>query len=224
MSTDLKTKTETNLKTQTSQGLSVRSLDDLPATEKFSGEPENLAILGDISGSMSSNYSGSKSRYDGLQEALTALWEITDWQSCEPEAWVFDHTTQKINFSISQPPRIPHEGGGTSFSTALSQALENEKRNRIILASDGQSAYPSNEVEECQKRQIPIDTIFIGTDVFDPGAEMLQRIADETGGTFALCSDAASLVQQFQQLETNNRLLLTHQAGELPGPDDVIKL
>lgn len=217
-----KTKEEkkNEIKTQPKTGLSIRSLNDLPKTTARSGDCEHLVILGDTSGSMGSYYGdGKKTRFQGLQEALTSLWEITDWFSCEPTCFAFSDELLKIPFDESNPPQLRSaDFGGTDFKNALSKALSGEETNRIILCSDGESAKPTSQIEECQSRGIPVDTIYIGNSEEDRGAILLREISDETGGKFCLCKDAHELVEQFQQLETHNRLLLDYDPGDDSGP------
>jgi hypothetical protein len=222
MSTDTKTKTSTGseLKTEQSTGLSVRSLNDLPKLTAADG-CENLCILGDTSGSMSSGYSAGKTRLQGLQEALTAIWEITDWASCDTIFYTFSDETRRIPFESVAPPIVENaQYGGTDFCIALDAALNNKDLSRVILASDGDAEYPEGQISKCQEKGIPIDTIFIGSDPEARGATQLRRISEETGGIFTLCSSAHELVAQFQALETNNRLALDYS----PEGNDVIEL
>jgi hypothetical protein len=222
MKTDTKTKPATisSPSTTTGTGLAVRSLDDLPKIAPGSGA-ENLCILGDTSGSMSSNYSGGKTRLQGLQDALNAIWEITDWSACATTCFMFSDETREIPFESSAPPKVESaQWGGTSFCEALDAALRT-KPTRIILASDGAAEYPEGQIGKCQEGGITIDTIYIGSNDEVPGALLLRRISDETGGIFTLCKNAHELVEQFQQLETHNRLALDYTPSE---ESDVIKL
>ena len=117
-------------------------------------------------------------------------------------------------------PEIPGTRGGTAYREALRTALANEKRNRIIFASDGAPTdcqYPEEEITQCQNRAITIDTIFIGNDEESEEAQLLRRMADETGGIFTTCKNASELVQQFQQLETTNRLMIGFDPGDSGG-------
>jgi len=186
---------------------------------------ETLVVLIDRSGSMSAMFDANQPKIQAAQDAMDKLWETTSWDICEMYVKAFDDYTEDVACDEYNKAIIPQPRGGTDFTTALQNALDqSDTPTRIILCSDGQAAYPSDQIAICSEQAIPIDTIFISYhhafDQIEPGEELLRRISEETGGQFCTVEDAESLVAVFAQLETSQRLLLDYQ----PEESNVIKL
>lgn len=188
----------------------ITSLQDLPPQEFL----ETLAVLIDSSGSMEGLYAGSKCRHSGAQEAMNALWEKNHWDLCNMKVWSFSSTQIAVPCDYDNKPVIPRINGGTNFDGALRTALSINP-TRIILTSDGDATYPTDEVQTCINREIVIDCIFIG-DPGSPGESMLQQIANATGGQMFTAENAAQLTHAFQALETTERLQIGYDSGDEP--------
>lgn len=183
---------------------------------------ESLVTLIDISGSMDEQFAAGGRKHKAAQNALNILYDMTDFSICEMAVFSFDSITEALYCDSDIKPVLPEPRGGTSFTRALQAALEKDP-TRIILASDGEASYPEYEVQACQEKGIPVDTIFIEgapSPYSDPkrGEVLLKRISEETGGQFTTVDNAEALMEAFAQLETSNRLLLEGPA------DSVIKL
>lgn len=136
MSTKDLTNCASQVKVKAEQGLSVRSLDDLP-TSAGSGEPENLAIIADGSGSMSSgfttketstalttgekfdewgnpvtvsfnsNYS-TETKIAAENRALQLLYTATDFSAAQVDFWIFGLTYHEAG-EVAQFPFTENE-------------------------------------------------------------------------------------------------------------------
>ena len=196
----------------------AKSLDELEKLRKES-VLENLVCLVDISGSMDGMFKGdrAKRKITAAQDALSGLWEKTHWDLCEFQVFAFESIPEQLGCSESFPPKLPESRGGTDFCSSLDAALD-KSPTRIILCSDGQAAYPEEQIKKCQELSIPIDTIYIEGDDYDSERcqQLLQRISDETGGQYTTVDNAEDLSSVFAQLETTERLLLTDQSSDDP--------
>lgn len=213
---------EADLVTGPDGNIKIKSLDDLPAGQ----QQEILGVSVDDSGSMSTpyNFQGKTiPRRQAAQLASEALYNATDWNLCDLKFWTFSDDTQPVFCDAATPPVLVDNSGGTNFDIALQTPID-AGCTRIVLCSDGEASYPDFQVKHCIDHQIPVDCVFIGGHG-GAGEILLQRIADETGGTFCTATDAESLIHQFEQLETSNRLLLEHhEIGILDSEDEAIKL
>jgi uncharacterized protein with von Willebrand factor type A (vWA) domain len=191
----------------------LESLNDLPEPEYL----ETLGVLIDSSGSMAGPYPGKHSRHDAADDAMNALWEKNSWELCNLMVWSFSSSVEAVICDIYDKPVIPRLCDGTDFAGALSAALAKEKLTRIILTSDGEDQYPTNQVSQCQRRGIPVDTIFIGSPG-GTGETCLRMISEATGGQFCTAENAEQLTQAFEALETSERLQIGYD------PDEPIEL
>jgi len=162
-----------------------------------------------------------QTRSQAAQKAMNALHEKTDFSLCDLHVWSFSDMAEPVECAWDKKPVIHSaESGGTNFINPLLKALEH-RCNRIILVSDGEANYPEHQIAICQKKEIPVDCIFIGQPG-SSGESTLRKIAEATGGKFTTVNDADSLVESFKELETSERLGLTYQPEE--EKDSVIKL
>ncbi len=112
----------------------------------------------------------------------------------------------------------PRDLGGTNFGRALESLLALNANDefggvdRAHLLSDGETLTTETQLRtlctQLKIKEIVVDTTAIG------GADdqKLRLIADLTGGTFTRATTTADLTKRFVELETENRLMLTHQA------------
>lgn len=174
---------------------------------------DNLRVLVDHSGSMAGTFASGGSKISAAQKAIETLWTNTDWGICDMKVFAFDDYPKEIQCSDAEMPVIPQPSGGTDFSAAINIATQDLDTNRIILCSDGESSFPDQQIAVCVERAIPIDTIFIkdsGDTYATRGEALLRQISEETGGQFCTVENTEDLVTAFAQLETTERLLLSH--------------
>lgn len=110
-------------------------------------------------------------------------------------------------------------GGGTPMSVAMEFCLNSYNLTRAILISDGQPDYePTNQTETYKTREIPVDTVHIGSS--SDGEDCLKRISAATGGLFVKFKDVKSFATAFAYLLPETRanasqLLLGSGANEV---------
>lgn len=104
--------------------------------------------------------------------------------------------------------------GGTPLVRIILTALNaNNQLSRIIAFSDGQ---PDNSdttqiVSICNARKIPIDTFFIGNDMY-VGANFMRALAEDTGGIFMHLKDPSSVRSGMKYFAPAFRAMLTNGA------------
>ncbi len=106
-------------------------------------------------------------------------------------------TSTKILFELTEHSDAPwdaHIGsfggklGGTFNPAALQSAkalldADNADAKKIVFFTDAQASYPADEMEAIRASGIVVDTVAFG-DQFSDHFTVLQRIADETGGSY----------------------------------------
>ncbi|MDQ8737199.1 vWA domain-containing protein [Paenibacillus sp. LHD-38] len=112
--------------------------------------------------------------------------------------------------------------GGTNFSLALAESMktimgkENGRRGTmVILLSDGFSESSlEQQIADYQAQQIAVNTV--GLSVVDArGADLLQDIADSTGGSYYDVTEANGISLVFQNIydKLDKQTLLTERTG-----------
>lgn len=207
---------DTKLATTATALPTLEELRELQKAENLTNRAnfEQLTLLMDWSPSMEDRFkNGSGSKWDSAKKAIQMLWEKTSWDICDTKLFLFETGTHKKDFSPEHPPILPEKpsgGGGTSFINALRAGID-EDASRMILISDGESAFPDTEVTICKEKQIVVDTIYIaGMDDIYNGPKILQQISEATGGIFTTVENAEQLMESLMELETSERLLLGH--------------
>lgn len=113
--------------------------------------------------------------------------------------------------------------GGTNFSLALAESMktimgkENGRRGTmVILLSDGFSESSlEQQIADYQAQQIAVNTV--GLSVVDArGADLLQDIADSTGGSYYDVTEANGISLVFQNIydKLDKQTLLTERTGK----------
>lgn len=93
--------------------------------------------------------------------------------------------------------------GGTSIQSALLRALnyvesDTQHQPLIVLTSDGQSSVSDSTLTQLQEAGVKVVAVGIGTDV---DADLMQKIADSTGGSYLYCEDASDIADAFIDLQ-----------------------
>jgi Mg-chelatase subunit ChlD len=153
---------------QLNKSLQIGGLDDLVRVQKA----QNIWLLLDCSGSMSTRMKNGKSRIQGLREAVDGIQT--------------EKRMSMIQFGQDPEPSvivdsIPNPSGGTPLGQAIDLARKLEC-SRCIVISDGQPDYPQQQhLDAAVRFGGRIDVVFVG-DPGDPGEEFLKRLAMSTGG------------------------------------------
>jgi Mg-chelatase subunit ChlD len=190
------------------------SLDGLRPKERVD---KALIILMDISDSMGSNM--------GSQRKIDVLWDVLHSQLLpNMSGWTFgiikfgDSSYWEIfptNRTNAVALRSPNLSGMTSMGSALKMSWEwirsSANEARIILLSDGEpNDMPKDVILNCARevRNIPIDTVGIGsaTSSYDP--TFLRELSRITGGTFSEAGSSIYLAETIKKLSPANRPLL----------------
>lgn len=117
--------------------------------------------------------------------------------------------------------------GGTDLSAGLDAAVAELARNRqegrsqfIIFLTDGQGNYNDASAERAKQAGITVYTIGLGQEV---SADLLTRIAEQTGGKYYPVKNASVLSALFEKIFTENIGIATTQGNSAP-PQGAIPL
>ena len=96
-----------------------------------------------------------------------------------------------------------HASGGTEIERVLQSALtsksdDTQYQSFVILLSDGQSSVSNSVLASLKANGQRVITVGIGYDV---DQSLMQRIADETDGTYIFCENAGDLATAFKALQ-----------------------
>lgn len=159
----------------------------------------SICFVVDISGSMGG---------EPLTNAKEALISYADTisEGTEIALVVFDDTgeirtpiTEDINQFIVASNMLV-ERGGTDIAAGLYSGIEALQEasgtKNIILMTDGQSNMDSNVIAEAVNNGVKVYTVGFGS----VNQELLQQIADETGGTFTLADSSNDLSNVYESI------------------------
>lgn len=114
--------------------------------------------------------------------------------------------------------------GGTPMDDAMRAAITKNSLTRAVMVSDGQPDDPAKvytQARDYKERNVPIDCIHIGSGY---GEEVMQKVAEITGGIYMKFSDVSKLVGAFKYLTPAMRgLLVSGDIKALTGADEVGK-
>lgn len=184
---------------------------------------ERLVICLDCSASMKSEIRGSPSKMHAAIQASEGLIERCNF-AARVGAVAFSDNIHKV-VSTNEPRHLLREAlrrfhdydGGTVFFLALDEARKritlegaDAALKRIIFLSDGEDysegrAALEKVLDDCVRDKVIVDTVAFGEGA---GRELLQHIAQKTGGVMKDAKDAGDLVKQFLALEAGVRGLL----------------
>lgn len=172
----------------------------------------------DDSGSMGDNDSENQ-RYTALNDILSKLDETSNVGVIRFSDKIDQESTlQALNAEQSDKLHAlidnPSMSGGTNFKKPLKRAYEMYKklgiegRNQIVvLLSDGECSLNVNRMAKKYNRLgIKICTVYLGHGGYIP--DVLQELANQTGGTAVSVQDADTLIQTFNEIVTT-----TNQTG-----------
>ena len=164
---------------------------------------------------MALDYSGSMS-YSDIRQSIAAAQGLIDILADDDYVSVIAFATyaravvehKRVGDgrdSIKQSiPSNPSVGGGTSFEAALSLAktikpLDSLHQLLVVLLSDGGSSISDTLLQELKDNDQKVITVGIGSGV---NANMMQRIADSTGGSYIFSNSAEDLQNAFLDLQS----------------------
>lgn len=146
--------------------LRAGSLADLVRVKQL----ENVFLLLDCSGSMSSGMPSGKRRIDGLRETVKSI--------------LTERSLRMVQFGCGYEPsfieQIPDPEGGTPLDKAIIFAKTNNA-GRAIVISDGQPDDQGRALEAARQFGGRIDVVFVGYPG-EAGEFFLKRLAESTGG------------------------------------------
>ena len=128
-----------------------------------------------------------------------------------------------VNEALQNPPKLAE---GTAMYDALAAAVAQVRGSRLgaarfVLLSDGEDVGSATSLDsalsQLQAQKIRVFTVGIRSPAFDP--QDLQKIAEQTGGTYAVASSPKALARIYDQLgaELGNEYLLRYKSGARPG-------
>lgn len=155
-------------------------------------QAEIVAVV-DVSGSMDARDSrGGRRRYDVACEELARL------QTNNPGKVAVVSFSNNVQFC---PSGIPvYEGGGTDLARALEFVKVADGTVKFIVISDGQ---PNNEEQALRIARTftsKIHCVYVGPEEDRYGAEFLERLAQATGGRYAIATKAHELAEKVETL------------------------
>lgn len=179
--------------------------------------PNRIVLMLDVSGSMAASEEGGKSRIEHLKDAIMGFLAACDWKNTAVGLETFGNSGEELHIQLQTnavqlqlTAMTLHAHGGTPMHDAMEQSLISHPLTRGVIVSDGQANDP-HTAEELAKQfaeaRIPIDTVHIGSESY--GADLLQKIAEITGGLFIKFTDIASFSKNFKYLTPGYRAMLT---------------
>ena len=190
-----------------------------------------IGIMPDVSGSMSDLVQG-KQKCDHLKDALQSFISACDFTntSLAYESFGMGHGREiSVALCAQQGPLFAYAmgfgaHGGTPMDDAMAAMLNKNSITRGIIISDGCANNPAAALDWARNFKnagVPCDTVHIGDE--RQGEELLQQIAEITGGMFIKFKDVASFGKNFKYLAPAFRglLLNANNAAALIGADEV---
>ena len=132
---------------------------------------------------------------------------------------------QKVQAVLAKPPKLAE---GTHINDALVAAVAQVRGSalgaaRIVLLSDGDDVGSltslDSALQQLDAQKIRVFTVGIASPAFVP--DDLERIADETGATFAEASSPEALTKIYDELgfQLGNEYLVRYRSGAQPDQD-----
>jgi tight adherence protein B len=131
----------------------------------------------------------------------------------------------RINAVLAKPPKLAE---GTRMYDALAAAVAQVRGSalgaaRLVLLSDGDDVGSVTTLESAlgQLEAQRIRVFTVGIESSDFTSDDLERIADETGGTYAAAESAESLTKIYDELgfQLGNEYLLRYRSAAQPDQD-----
>ena len=213
----------TNTVTVTENGKPVKNLAVLTAA---SAEGIGTVLLIDASNSMKTS----------IDAAMAAARAFASQNPGQPLSVVFFNTQPNVALPLTTDQKAvnavlakaPKLGEGTRVFDALAAAVAQVRGSalgaaRIVLLSDGDDVGSvttiDSAVTQLQQQKIRVFTVGIASPDFTAGD--LQKLADETGGTYAAAGSPEALKKIYDQLgfELGNEYLLRYHSAARPGQD-----
>jgi uncharacterized protein YegL len=192
-----------------------------PPEEQALTFPNRLVLMLDCSGSMAEmvecnqNNPNPTRKIDHLKKAIEGFLTQCNWEDTAIAIETFPHT--EYGFPVLSNQHFLHwnnvsqltASGGTPMAEAMSVALERYSLTRGILVSDGIANNPAeslNKAREFKESGTPVDTVHIGDE--QAGEELLQQIAEITGGMYIKFTDVSNFSKAFSFLAPSKRASL----------------
>jgi len=145
-------------------------------SESYSKTPQPIAVLCDISGSMSYSDNSHISRYDLMKNAL--IENASFAQSHPVKLFAFNNNLLDVagDSFYEQVSNLPHASGGTEIGKAINTCIDNGYKN-ILVITDGQSY--DLDIEAIAKRGVRINSLLVSESAFQAQMGHLSAL---TGG------------------------------------------
>ena len=184
--------------------------------------PNRICILPDCSGSMGGHVSvepalggvSSKSKMDYLKEAVESFGTNCKWLETSVAMVSFPSNiaefplTNQLGMFLAGITTL-HISGDTPMGASMAKAIETIPMTRAIIISDGEATdnpAPRAAANQYAEAKIPIDCVHIGYD--QGGEELLQEIAETTGGKYIKFDNVANFAKALKYLTPAYRALL----------------
>lgn len=166
----------------------------------------NIVLAIDHSGSMSGDkmqksIQAAQNFIDILadQDCISVLTFTSSVSILAEQAVISDSSKQEIKDKLS----AIYASGGTDIQKALETALnytnnDTQYQSLVILLSDGQSSVEDSVLQKLSDQNQKVIAVGIGNDV---DQNLMQRIADTTGGSYVFCEEAGDLADAFIDLQ-----------------------
>lgn len=193
-----------------------------------------IAIMADVSGSMSSRDGSSHSKIDLLKMALGGFvqqinpettsvaiytfplgseWDDNDYRSGSAQTGVARRLSRDKNL-LSLTINGLQDGGGTPMHSTMKKVIEEISLTRGIIVSDGDADSPDAALEQARAfaaSETVVDCVHIGSSA--GGENLLSQIAKITGGLYLKFDNVENFSKAFSFLSPENRAKLALAAG-----------
>lgn len=179
---------------------------DLPTIRTEEAPYYNIILAMDRSSSMSGDkieksIQAAQNFVDILaeQDCLSVLTFTSSVSILTELVTITDSSKQEIKNTLATISTT----GGTDIEEALQATLnyannDPQYQSLVILLSDGQSNVNDSVLQELSNNEQRVITVGIGNDV---DQDLMQRIADITGGSYVFCEDSSDLADAFIDLQ-----------------------
>lgn len=192
--------------------------------------PNRIAMMLDLSGSMSSMADKNKTKLDYLREAVEGFANTVNYHDT---SIAIESFPKSVEFSMAPTneqlslllfaAKIDHTLGDTPIGKTMGYVLGGISITRGIIVSDGQQTDGDlcfDVAKNFAEAEIPIDCVHIGND--EDGEATLKRIAEMTGGLYIKFDNVANFGKNFKYLTPAFRgYLSAGDAAQLLGAKEV---
>lgn len=198
--------------------------------------PNRIALMLDSSGSMSDRVQHNKSKIDYLKDAVAGFLDAVNFNDTSIALCTFG-ASPEVNTGLTCQKDLLNTmtlqlaaTGGTPLHACMEGVIGSLSLTRAVVISDGEAGDWRHDVPDCPpvscipgyiEMGVPVDCVHIGN---GSGAELLQEIAQRTGGIFIAFKDITNFAKSLKYLTPKFRAMLTamgSEARKMLGADEV---